>query len=127
MVRTYSCKRMTRRWPVTLFYNMIDVSAIIAFNVWLALNGENSSANIIKHRAFLIQMGNKLAGIKIQDGLSHSASSVVRGNSQKRKLTADNLPRPKKARCYICNRKKTKNPALVAAFAKTLFVFNILK
>ena len=37
MVRTYTCKRMTRRWPVALFYNMIDVSAANAFIVWLDL------------------------------------------------------------------------------------------
>ena len=28
MVRSYSMKRMTRRWLLVLFYNMIDVSAI---------------------------------------------------------------------------------------------------
>ena len=83
MVRTYSCKRMTRRWPVTLFYNMIDVRAVNAFIIWLALNGENSSANIRKRRAFQIQLGKELAGIKVQAGLSHPVSSAVRANSQK--------------------------------------------
>ena len=32
-VRTYTCKRMTRRWSVALFYNMIDVSAVNAYIV----------------------------------------------------------------------------------------------
>ena len=31
MLRSYSIKRMTRRWPLVLFYNMLDVSAINAF------------------------------------------------------------------------------------------------
>ena len=31
MLRSYSIKRMTRRWPLVLCYNMIDVSAINAF------------------------------------------------------------------------------------------------
>ena len=100
MVRTYSCKRMTRRWPVTLFYNMIDVRAVNAFIIWLALNGENSSANIRKRSAFQIQLG------KEQAGLSHPVSSAVLANSQKRKLTADNSPRPKRARCRIYERSK---------------------
>jgi predicted transposase YbfD/YdcC len=26
MVRSYSCKRMTRRWSLAIFYNMIDIS-----------------------------------------------------------------------------------------------------
>ena len=65
---------------------MIDESAINAFIVWLTLNGENSSANIRKCRAFLIQLGKELAEIKVQAGLSHPASSAVRANSQKRKV-----------------------------------------
>ena len=64
MVKAYSCKRMTE--PVTLFYNMIDEGTINTFIVWLALNAENSSANIRKRRAFLIQLGKELAGIKVQ-------------------------------------------------------------
>jgi len=31
MVRTYTSKRMTRRWPIVLFYNLLDVSALNAF------------------------------------------------------------------------------------------------
>ena len=36
MVRTYTSKRMTRRWPVALFYNMLDVSAVNAYVVYMA-------------------------------------------------------------------------------------------
>ena len=31
MLRSYFIKRMTRRWPLILFYNMIDASTINAF------------------------------------------------------------------------------------------------
>ena len=34
MVRTYICKKITGRWSVALFYNMIDVSAVNAYIVW---------------------------------------------------------------------------------------------
>ena len=34
MVRSYSIKRMTRRWPLVLLYNKINVSAINAFIIW---------------------------------------------------------------------------------------------
>ena len=108
----------TRRLPVTLFYNMIDVSAINAFIVWLVLSGENSSADIRKRRAFLIQLGKKLAGIKVQAGFSHLASSAVRASSQKRKLTADNSPRPKKVRCHICKISRDKKPRSACCLCK---------
>jgi len=38
MVRTYTSKRMTGRWPMVLFYNLIDVSALNAFIIWIHLN-----------------------------------------------------------------------------------------
>ncbi|CAM4849271.1 unnamed protein product [Rotaria magnacalcarata] len=34
MVQTYSCKRKTKRWPMTFFFNMIDVGVVAAFVVW---------------------------------------------------------------------------------------------
>ena len=37
MVRTYTSKRMTRRWPVVLFYNMLDVSGM-AMRMWYGSN-----------------------------------------------------------------------------------------
>jgi len=38
MTRTYSCRRKTRRWPLVVFYNILDISAINAHVVWKALN-----------------------------------------------------------------------------------------
>ena len=64
MVRTYTCKRMTRRWSVVLFHNMIDVSAVNAYVVWQQLYGENNR-NLSKkrRRKFLIHLGKELAGM----------------------------------------------------------------
>lgn len=31
MVRTYSCKRRTQRWPMVLWYNMLDVATLNAY------------------------------------------------------------------------------------------------
>ena len=39
MLKSYSIKRMTRRWPLVLFYNMIDVSTINAFMQGINHNG----------------------------------------------------------------------------------------
>ena len=38
LVRSYSTKQMTHRWPMAIFYNMIDVSAPNALIVYLPLN-----------------------------------------------------------------------------------------
>lgn len=34
VVTTYSCKRKTARWPLKLFYNLLDVSAYNGFVLW---------------------------------------------------------------------------------------------
>ena len=57
MIRTYTCKRMTRRWPVALLYIMIDVSAVNAYIVWQQLHGENSRIFSKKRRKLLIRLG----------------------------------------------------------------------
>ncbi|KAF2891379.1 hypothetical protein ILUMI_14794, partial [Ignelater luminosus] len=38
LVRTYTVKKQTQRWPVTVFYNMIDISALNAYITWCHLN-----------------------------------------------------------------------------------------
>ena len=38
LVRSYSTKRMTRRWPMAIFYNMVDGGALNALVVYLFLN-----------------------------------------------------------------------------------------
>ncbi|KAJ8402479.1 hypothetical protein AAFF_G00365620 [Aldrovandia affinis] len=44
---TYTCQRMTARWPMAVFYNILDVSAYNAFVVWMAINpGWNAQKNL---------------------------------------------------------------------------------
>lgn len=35
---TYTCQRKTTRWPLAVFYNILDVSAYNAFVVWTEIN-----------------------------------------------------------------------------------------
>ena len=57
MVRSYSTKHMTRRWPLVLFYYMIDVSTINAFITWQGINHENGNMRMSQRRKFLISFG----------------------------------------------------------------------
>ena len=38
MVRRFTIKKKTRRWPMVIIYNMLDISALNAFIVWMSLN-----------------------------------------------------------------------------------------
>ena len=65
MVRWFTSKRKTRRWPMIIFYNMLDISALNAFIVWMSLNKEDHAGkrgNRLR-RSLLISLAKKLAGL----------------------------------------------------------------
>ncbi|XP_071743594.1 piggyBac transposable element-derived protein 4-like [Lepeophtheirus salmonis] len=51
VIGEYSCRRMTARWPLTIFHNIIDVSSYNAFVIWRDVN---------PRRVFLEQLGKAL-------------------------------------------------------------------
>lgn len=57
LVRTYSCKRQTNRWPVALFCNFIDLSALNAYVLWTEINPNWNHNKMQKRRIFLQQLG----------------------------------------------------------------------
>ena len=71
MVRLYSTKRMTRRWPLILFYNMIDVTAINAFIIWQEINHENGNICMRQKRNFLIGLGKNCVELQKKHNLLH--------------------------------------------------------
>ena len=54
----------TRRWPVVVFYNMVDISALNAYIVWSSLHPTDFARKAHKHRQFLLALGKELGGIE---------------------------------------------------------------
>ena len=92
MLRCYSVKRMTRRWPMVIFYNMVDVSALNAYIIWVSLNPTYFTRSR-KRRQFLIALGKELAGIQ-EDCLILETDVDLQE------------PPKKKRRCFLCDTKK---------------------
>jgi hypothetical protein len=57
MVQTYSCKRKTKRWPMTFFFNILDVGALAAFVVWTTKNPQWNEKKNYRRRLFLMELG----------------------------------------------------------------------
>ncbi|KAJ8403327.1 hypothetical protein AAFF_G00350990 [Aldrovandia affinis] len=57
---TYTCQRMTARWPMAVFYNILDVSTYNAFVVWKAINPGWNARKTFKRRLFLEELGRAL-------------------------------------------------------------------
>ncbi|XP_071056574.1 piggyBac transposable element-derived protein 4-like [Onthophagus taurus] len=93
LLRTYTVKRQTRRWPVTIFYNMIDVSALNAYIIWIHQNDDWKAKKGYKRREFLKQLGKELVDI----GASTDEASTSQGRTE-------DIRTSKRGRCYKCPR-----------------------
>nr|XP_023659233.1 piggyBac transposable element-derived protein 4-like isoform X2 [Paramormyrops kingsleyae]XP_023659235.1 piggyBac transposable element-derived protein 4-like isoform X2 [Paramormyrops kingsleyae] len=67
LVACYSCHRKVTRWPLAIFYNMMDISAYNAFVIWLAIKPDWEKSNYNKRwRLFLEELGRELVFPHIQ-------------------------------------------------------------
>lgn len=90
MSEAYNCARATRRWPMVLFYELLNIAGINAFRVY-KLNHQTT----IKRRTFLEAIGREL----VEGHLS-------------RRATKPQLPREMRLRlAQICNRGTESVPA----------------
>ncbi|XP_067439805.1 piggyBac transposable element-derived protein 4-like [Thunnus thynnus] len=60
VIGTYSCRRMTARWPLVVFHNIVNVLVYNAFVIWRELNPAWMSCKHNKRRVFLEQLGKVL-------------------------------------------------------------------
>src|SRR5678815_2087531 len=74
----YSCKRKINRWPMVLFFDMLDTAAIASFVIWMCNNPDwNKSSKAIRRRQFIISLGESLAEPLIRRRLDKPA--LLRG------------------------------------------------
>jgi len=102
IVRLYSTERMTRRWPLVLFYNMIDVSALNAFIIWQEINHENGNICMRQRRKFLICLRKELCGITEAQPVAPTSATRKRNVT----LAGNGTTLNKRTRCTLCERKK---------------------
>uniref|UniRef100_A0A3Q3KRH5 PiggyBac transposable element-derived protein domain-containing protein n=1 Tax=Monopterus albus TaxID=43700 RepID=A0A3Q3KRH5_MONAL len=60
LVTVYSCKRGTLRWPLAIFFDMLDISAYNAFVVWTAIKPRWNQKKLQRRRFFLEELGKAL-------------------------------------------------------------------
>lgn len=102
MARKYSVKAGSRRWPLHVFYNILDLAAI---NAWILY--KETTGKSIPRKSFLFQLAEELArdarsdtsGEKLEQEALDSVPTNTTPNSNKRKW------------CQIgsCNNNKTNN------------------
>jgi hypothetical protein len=70
MVSTFSTKRMTRRWPMVLFYNILDISAVNSYVLWSHLDPTWNENRKQRRRLFLKHLGKSLVREQLQARLA---------------------------------------------------------
>ena len=109
LVTTYTCKRKTNRWPMIVFYNMIDISAYNAFVLWTSINPQWNGKKLTKRRLYLEQLGQALIEEHIKGRLymprTEDARNVVE-RFQRAQSSSQATPAPrgdlKRSRCKFC-------------------------
>lgn len=102
MARNYSVKRKTRRWPMAVFSNMVDISALNAFIIYLQLFPNELGTKSSKRRRFLMKLGMELGGVITDEtDVEVQAGPSTQMKSQKKK------------RCFVCPAKKDRKTKTV--------------
>lgn len=60
LVGTYTVRRKTNRWPMIIFYNMLDISAYNAYVLWHSINPNWNRNKLTGRRIFLEELGKLL-------------------------------------------------------------------
>lgn len=112
IVRNYTCKRKTDRWPMTIFYNMLDAAAFAAFCQTEIVQPEWCNKKSERRKIFLKQLCVDIASAHVirryAAGVPTSIAYAMQsaGFSVQLNFTSSNFPdiQPiqKRNRCYRC-------------------------
>jgi len=138
LVATYSCKRKSNRWPMIIFYNIIDISAYNAFILWTSVDEKWNSNKLYKRRIFLEQLGYSLiephiASRTYMPRTDESRKTVNCIQTQYKKSRDDvtdihtvEARVPKRARCRFCEPKNdNKTNVLCSVCMKHICKFHV--
>lgn len=70
MLRNYTCKRSSPRWPMVIFYNMLDVAALAAYRSYELSHPARKAKSAEKRKAFLKELSMELAHDQLKNRCS---------------------------------------------------------
>ena len=113
LVRLYTSKRATRRWPLALFMNMLDVAGVAAYVLWVKQMPDWNQGKNNRRHLFLMKLGELLILPQQQRRIENPRALQV-GPKLALQLLGFNLnPGPAaiavtgvQGRCHVCPRSK---------------------
>jgi hypothetical protein len=128
LVTTYTCKRKIKRWPMTVFFNILDCAAVAAFVVWSSKFPDWNMGVRYKRRLFLKELGLGMVEDMLQRRVQNPQAMQQQVRSAFESLgrrPAPNVlahdvtvrtPQSKRQRCTLCPRASDKK---VSTFCST--------
>ncbi|KRZ01763.1 PiggyBac transposable element-derived protein 4 [Trichinella zimbabwensis] len=115
LVRVYTCKRRTRRWPMVLWFNTLDCAGIAAYVTWTSKNPEWNAQKSQRRRMFLMECGKHLVDIVLQkraasppQSLPYTVRKTIESMGTATSFQQSAASKDEKAiprRCVFCGRK----------------------
>ena len=128
----FSVKLKTSRWPLVLFFNILDVGAIASFVIWIASYPDwQKLRRASRRRKFLVKLGTDLVEDEINRRLQRPRA--LRKHSKAALRTLEYLNPQKEAhrgqpaekkRCYLCPRDQDRKTRTAAQTAEIEFARN---
>lgn len=124
LVSIFTCRRKTNRWPMVLFYNMLDVAGVAAFVIWLSLNPDWAQENPRgRRRMFLQELGHTLTDEHLTARMQNprilqpsvKLSLRILGKLDAGQAQGHPQGAPARKRCKICPRNTDRKTADVCA------------
>ncbi|CAJ1061480.1 piggyBac transposable element-derived protein 4-like [Xyrichtys novacula] len=118
LVHNFSCQRRSRRWPLTLFFNMLDISANNAYIIFTHVDPSWNEGKRVRRRLFLQALATALTSpvimrrqtlprIPQSSALVKEMQSTAHGSAafqseHREEELPPNLPAEKRRTCKMC-------------------------
>lgn len=120
----YTVKRPTKRWPLCIFYGILDIAAINSMVIWLQKNPQWEQGKTHKRRLLLEELGLQLVHQRLKaraanpnglhmDVVTAMSLCGVTCTSNKSRPLPSTPPPAKKKRCAVCPRNLDRKVATV--------------
>ncbi|XP_051913269.1 piggyBac transposable element-derived protein 4-like [Hippocampus zosterae] len=100
---TYSTRRRAQRWPMSLFFHMLDISAFNACVLYKAVNPSWNAKKRYIRRLFLEELGNSLIMPEVLRRKPETAAGEKQAAEQQHEAAA---PTTKRKQCHLCTEKR---------------------
>jgi len=97
MLRYYSTKSATRRWPLSAFYNLLDILCLNTFIIAKEMKMKSTP----NRREFLLYLGKQLCTAKAKTPANQPILPTLNKPSASQSIS-------QRVRCHLCKRNKTR-------------------